>query len=208
MRHPKLDFRNKSALAQLLICQRVVKNLSRAPKAQLVNVAYAETRAAVAAARASHERVEKLKADLRSETRRRNELLRVARHQVTYAQLGQFSNLNHHAEQVQAAGMELPASKRRSVGEPAKVANVRAVPATHSTDITLRWERSVRRCTFQIEARRDDEPDTEWRTVHNCVQCKGVIRGLKSGGLYWFRIRAHNAHGAGPWSNPVSARVR
>lgn len=208
MRPPKLGFRNKSALAQLLICQRVLANLTRVPKAQLVNVALAETRAAVASARTSHERLEKLKTDLRAETRRRNELLRLARDKVTRAQLGQFSNVNQRADQMQAAGMELPASKRGSVGEPAKVTNVRAVPATHSTDVTLRWERSVRRCVFQIEARRDGEPDTEWRTVYHCVQCKCVISSLKSGGLYWFRLRAHNAHGPGPWSNPVSARVR
>lgn len=208
MRRPKLGFRNKTALEQLQICQRVVASLARAPKAQLVNVALAETRAAVAAVRASHERLERLKAELQAETRRRNDLLRRARHRVTFAQIGHANNLELRSVQMQAAGMELPASKRRSVGEPAKVTNVRAVPATHSTDITLRWERSVRRCTFQIEVRRDDEPDTEWRTVHNCVQCKCVINGLKSGGLYWFRVRAHNAHGASPWSNPVSARVR
>ncbi|MGC3957090.1 MAG: fibronectin type III domain-containing protein [Verrucomicrobiota bacterium] len=208
MRCPKLGFRNKSALAQLLICQRVVANLTRAPKAQLVNVALAETRAAVAAARTSHERLEKLKADLKAETRRRDELLRLARDKVTRAQLGQFNNLNHHAEQAQAAGMELPGSKRRSVGEPAKVANLRAVPATHSTDITLRWERSVRRCSFEIQIRLEGEPESEWQHHHVCLRQRCEIKGLKSGGLYWFRVRAHNAHGSGPWSNPVSARVR
>lgn len=208
MRHPKLGFRNKTALEQLQICQRVIASLTRAPQTQLVNVALDETRAAVAAAQASHERLERLKIDLKAETRRRNELLRLARDNVTRAQLGQANNLGLSATRMQAAGMELSASKRRRVGSPAKVTDLLAVPATHSTDIVLRWERSLRRCVFQIEVRRDDEPDTEWRTIHHCVQCKCVIRGLKSGELYWFRICAHNAHGAGPWSNPISARVR
>ena len=208
MRRPKLGFRNKSALEQLQICQRVVANLTRAPKAQLANVALAGTRAAVAAACASHERVEKLKAELKSETRRRNELLRIARSKVTRAQLGQLSSLNLSSNLMQAAGMELPASSRRSVGEPAKVANLRAVPATHSTDITLRWERSVRRCSFEIQIRLEGEPESEWRYHHICLRQRCEIKGLKSGGLYWFRVRATNAHGSGPWSNPVSARVR
>lgn len=208
MRRPKLGFRNKSALEQLLICQRVVANLTRAPQAQLVNIALADTRAAVVAARTSHERLEKLKADLKTETRRRNELLRLARDKVTRAQLGQFSNLNLSSDLMHAAGMERPASKRRSVGEPAKVANLRAVSATHSTDITLRWERSVRRCSFEIQIRLEGEPETAWRHHHICLRQRCEIKGLKSGGLYWFRVCATNAHGTGPWSNPVSARVR
>jgi hypothetical protein len=32
--------------------------------------------------------------------------------------------------------------------------------------------------------------------------------GNKSGGKYRFRISALNAHGPGPWSNPVAVRVK
>ena len=107
-----------------------------------------------------------------------------------------------------AAGMELEASKRRSVGAPARVANLRVQPDTHATLVKLRWERSVRRCAFEIQTRLDGEPESEWRTDHTCLQQSCVVKALKSGGLYWFRVRAHNAHGPGPWSNPVSARVK
>lgn len=208
MLFPKLGFRNKSALQQLLICERVVASLKRAPQAQHNQLRVSKVAATVAEARKSLERLNVLKAELKTETGRRNRLLREARNQVTHAQIGLAGLVGRDKLKLEAAGVDLEDLRRRRVGLPAKVTNVRAVPATHSTDITLRWERSVRRCAFQIEARRDDEPDTEWRTVHNCVKCKCVISGLNSGGLYWFRLRANNAHGEGPWSNPVSARVR
>lgn len=208
MWQPKLGFRNKSALQQLLICERVVAGLKRAPKAHQNQLRINKVAALVADTRESLDRVNLLKAELKAETRRRDALLRKAREQARWTQAVQASLVGRGVTELKAAGIDMEDLRRRRVGLPAKVTNVRAVPATHSTDIALRWERSVRRCLFQVEARRDDEPDTEWRTVHNCVTCKCVISGLKSGGLYWFRVRASNAHGEGPWSNPVSARVR
>jgi hypothetical protein len=208
MLFPKLGFRNKSALQQLLICERVIASLKRAAQPHQSKLRFSKAATLVADARESLERMDVLKAELKAETRRRNELLRKAREQVTWAQAGHASLVGRDKLQLQAAGIDMEGLGRRRVGLPAKVANVRTVPATHSTDITLRWERSVRRCLFQVEARRDDEPNTEWRTLHQGFKIKCVISGLKSGGLYWFRVRASNAHGAGPWSNPVSARVR
>jgi len=34
------------------------------------------------------------------------------------------------------------------------------------------------------------------------------VTGLKGGLKCWFRVAASNAHGLGPWSQPVSARVK
>lgn len=208
MSRPKLGFRNKPAREQILICERVIADLKRAPQKDFQTLRVAELTQKVAAIRASHERINHLKADLKAETGRRNELLRKVRPLLTASYAYHAGRLGREAHQLLAAGIEVEVSKRRSVGPPAKPTNVRAVPASHSTDITLRWERAVRRCMFQVEARRDGQPDTEWRIVHQGFKIKAVISGLNSGGLYWFRLRAINAHGAGPWSNPVSARVR
>ena len=43
--------------------------------------------------------------------------------------------------------------------------------------------------------------------------CAGLISGVPAGTLtsdmkYWFRVNAVKAPGPGPWSNPVSARVK
>ena len=208
MWQPKLGFRNKSALQQLLICERVVADLKRAPKAHQSQLRVNQVETLVADTRESLERVHLLKAELKAETRRRDQLLRKAREQTRWTQAVQAGLVGREKSKLKAAGIDLEDLRRRRVGLPAKPTNVRAVPATQSTDITLRWERSVRRCLFQVEARRDDEPDTEWRIVHQGFKIRAEISGLKSGGLYLFRLRAINAHGAGPWSNPVSARVR
>lgn len=208
MKQPRLGFRNKSVSEQLQICEKVLAHFKRAPQPQQTALKVDEIAALIADVRESVERVEVLKAALKAETSRRNELLAQACEQVRWTQGYQMNFVGRDREKLEAAGIDVKDLRRRRVGLPDKVTNVRAVPATHSTDIALRWERSVRRCAFQVEVRRDDEPDTEWRIMHTCVQCKCVIRGLKSGELYWFRICAHNAHGSSPWSNPISARVR
>lgn len=208
MTRPKLGFRNRSALEQLTICDRVIANLARAPREHVMDVRLETTITAIAAARTSHEQLMQLKAEVKTVTRQRNELLREARRWTTLAQKGHLGRIGLHPGRMRAAGMELENSKRRSVGQPAKVTNLSAVPETHSTMVTLRWDRSVRRCAFEIQTRLDGQPESEWKHDHVCLKQRCDIKRLKSGGLYWFRVRASNAHGAGPWSNPVSARVR
>jgi hypothetical protein len=208
MIRPKLGFRNLTALEQLTICDRVLANLSRAPQEHASARDLEKTKSAVDAARASHDRVSQLKAELKAATRQRNELLREARRWATLAQIGHHNRIGPRPEQLRAAGMELEASKRRPVGAPAKVSNLRAVPDIHSTTVTLRWDRSVRRCSFEIQTQLDDLPESEWKHVLVCLQQSCDIKKLQSGGKYWFRVRASNAHGPGPWSNPVSTRVR
>jgi hypothetical protein len=45
-------------------------------------------------------------------------------------------------------------------------------------------------------------------TRHVASGKSGVVPGLVSGAKYWFRIRASNAHGPGPWSQLASVRVK
>lgn len=84
MWQPKLGFRNKSALQQLLICERVVADLKRAPKAQQSQLRVNQVQTLVADTRESLERVHLLKAELKAETRRRDQLLRKAREQTRW----------------------------------------------------------------------------------------------------------------------------
>lgn len=207
MIRPKLGFRNRSVPEQLRICQRVIASLERAPTEKLVNVSLPEASAAVAAAQASHDRVLQLKAALRSETTNRNALLRVARDKVRASHGLHALNLNNQPAQMLAAGMDLTTTNR-SVGKPAAPANLRARPDAHEGAVRLRWERPLRRCLFEVQARLDGASETDWKSHQHCLRQSCVVKELVSGGKYWFRVRANNAHGPGPWSNAVSARVR
>lgn len=39
-------------------------------------------------------------------------------------------------------------------------------------------------------------------------QQKSVVKDLKSGGKFWFRICAENSHGKSPWTQAVAVRVK
>jgi hypothetical protein len=47
-----------------------------------------------------------------------------------------------------------------------------------------------------------------WKQVAISIRQSCEVTGLKSGLKCWFRVAASNAHGLGPWSQPVSARVK
>lgn len=54
--------------------------------------------------------------------------------------------------------------------------------------------------------RRSEEYLAEAQGIALRQTCR--VKGLQPGAKYWFRVRASNANGAGPWSNPVGVRVR
>jgi hypothetical protein len=73
----------------------------------------------------------------------------------------------------------------------------------------LRWKRPVRRCAFLIQMTSDQAAATGWQQVAisgNRQSCE--VTRLESGVKCWFRVAPTNAHGQGPWSQPVSVRVK
>jgi len=208
MQRFKLGFRNKSALEQLLICQRTVASLESKPELVFDPAQVADARVAVDAVRDSHERIGQLRSQLKAEVTNRNALLRTARQKVTNVCLGVEVKVAFDPSQMSAAGLDLEASKTAPVGKPSAPALLRAVPTANEGEVRLTWRRPLRRCTFSIEYRADTAAADAWTRTDISLRQSCVVRELVSGEKYWFRVSAANAHGEGPWSNAVPARVK
>jgi hypothetical protein len=207
MNHFKLGFRNKSASTQLGICERVVASLTAKPELLKDADRLTEASDAVAALRMSHDRILQLRGQLKSEITRRNQLLRAARNKVTNAGFNAAYAAEFEPVKMVEAGLELPRPLNVPVGKPGAPDNFRGEPTNKDGEARLRWKRPVRRCWFEIEYSLDVTAK-DWTMCATSPHQVCVVGKLVSGGKYWFRVRATNAHGEGPWSNPVAVRVK
>ena len=203
----KLGFRNKSAAEQLAICEGKVAGFSAKPD-QLDNPQLlVEASDAVKALRASHDRVAQLRSQLKAEVTNRNQLLKPARERVTHACLNAAVKVSFDPAGLSAAGLELEKPKSVPVGVPATPDHFRGEPTDVEGEACLRWKRTVRRCWFLIECCTDIQAG-DWKFIQTAGQQTSVVKELKSGGKFWFRICAENSHGKSPWTQPVAVRVK
>jgi hypothetical protein len=206
MARHKLGFRNLSALEQLEICDRTIAGMSRSPEEHHAAAKLTEATATVTAARASYERVERLKLQLRAEVAERNRLLHAARQQTTWSAGMMACHCAANPGKLLAAGLQLEQPKL-PIGKPDAPLSVCATAHALEGAVHLRWKRPVRRCTFEIECRTDARPDAVWVSCAHVVQQSTILKGLESGVKYQFRVRAINSHGFGPWSQTANVRV-
>jgi len=208
MRHTfKLGFGNRSIPEQLSLCELTVMNIGKLPVEKRGQTDLDKLTTAVAEAVESHQRVEALRAQLKAEVSRRKTLLAIARNQARTASGWAAMAANYHPIGMLEAGLTLSAQKTVPVGKPAAPEQFHAEPTSHEGEIRLRCQRPLRRCVFEIQIK-TEVPESEWKTYEIAGRQTCLVKGLTSGEKYWFRIRAHNAHGEGPWSNPVSARAK
>ena len=203
----KFNFRNQSAADTISQCERTAQNLAALPPEHLHQESYAELAATVAAIRASHDHIASLRGQLREEITRRNTLLKTVRNQTMRAVGFAASNMNHDPVKLLATGLPLHAEKT-STGQPAAPTNLRAEPTASEGEAQLRWVRPLRLCTFQIQVQAEPLHDDGWKFLDSCTRQTCAVKGLTSGGKFWFRVRAVNPHGTGPWSNLAPVRVK
>jgi hypothetical protein len=208
MQHHKLDFRNKKHLEQISICERLVAGANALPEAKRQNVRLEELRGQTAAARASHERIASLRSELKAEITNRKALLAAARTAATSVAFGLALNANYQPAEMQVAGLELAAPNTAPVGVPDAPTNLRAVPTDNEGEAQLRWQRTIRRCSFEVQWHADPPDADHWHSEGICFPQKMLVQGLVSGAKYWFRVRAGNAHGHSAWSQLASVRVK
>ncbi len=207
IRH-KLDFRNKSHLEQITMCERLVASADALPEERRQSVRLEDLRGHTAAARASHDRIASLRSDLKAEISNRNVLFGKARIAATGTALGLSITANNQPAEILAAGLELSAPKTAPVGLPDAPTNLRAAPTDNEGEAQLRWQRTIRRCAFQVQWHADPPDADRWHQEDTCFPQKSLVKGLVSGAKYWFRVRATNAHGQSLWSQMACVRVK
>ena len=207
MKRHKLNFGNRTVTEQLAICRRVADGEAKVPEEHRHHFTRVNLPGRLADAEASHAEVERLKFALKAALSRRNETLRLARNSAS-SSAGLLAILaNGDAAAMLAAGLGVVRDKQ-PVGQPAAPANLRVLPTDFEGRVPLRWQRSVRRCVFFVEATTDAAARTGWKQVKSATKQSCVVAGLAGGKKHWFRVCAVNAHGTSPWSQPVSAWVK
>ena len=207
MKRPKLNFGNRTILEQLAICRRMADGIAKLPAAQRETFAQHDVAGRTAEAQQAVAEVESLKIALKAALRRRNEKVRAARDTATFAASGVTLVTNGNPAAMLAAGLDIVRDKQ-PVGLPAAPGQLRVLPVDFEGTARLRWKRPVRRCSFIVEATTDPATQTGWKRQLTCFKQTCIVKDLAGGKKYWFRVAAANAHGQGPWSQPVSAWVK
>lgn len=203
----KLGFRNKSASEQLVICERTTANLKGRFNDEFNKKRLVEATETVSQLRDSHERIALLRKELSFEISNRKQLLATARNAVTNLCVGLAARLDRNPAKLLEAGLELRKPRSVPVGKPSTVTHLQAETTGIEGQVRLRFKRPLRRCGFEIQCRPDTASGT-WKTMKIVVAQTCGVDDLRSGAKYWFRVRAFNAHGTGPWSNPVAERLK
>lgn len=206
MKRYRLNFRNQSIPNTLALCQRVADGVARLPEEKRLPADEFPVGARVAEAAAAVQRVENLRAELRAAKADRAVKVRAARIAARHAAERVFWRDPHDAALHLAAGLEREADKR-PVGLPDAPGNLRAQATAFEGQVELRWKRPLRRCIFRVEMTTDPAATSGWAEVGTTLKQKFTVTKLPSGVKCWFRVRAINAHGDGPWSNPACARA-
>lgn len=207
MKKPKLNFGNKTILEQLAICQRVADGVARLSTEHREKIAEHDVAGRTAEARQAVAEVESLKIALKSALRRRDDKVRAARDTAGYAASVIAYLTAHNPAAMLAAGLDIVRDKQ-PIGLPAAPGQLRVLPVDFEGTARLRWKRPVRRCSFDVEATTDPAAQTGWKHQLTCFKQTCTVKDLAGGKKYWFRVGASNAHGQGPWSQPVRASVK
>jgi hypothetical protein len=207
MKRFKLGFGNKTILEQIAICRRVATGIAKLPAEHRKYMTGPPVADSVAEAGAAHAEVEVLKTALKAALAKRATKVSAMRDRTTSAASALMAATGGEPAALLAAGLGIVKDKQ-AVGVPGAPTRLRILSTDYEGRVRLCWKRPVRRCAFRIETTTDRAARTGWKQAAICVKQTCDVTGLASGRKYWFRVAAANAHGQGPWSQPVSARVK
>ena len=207
MKHFKLNFANRPVLEKVAICRRIADSIARLPEEHRAALVEHPVAGCTDEASAACAEVEAAKAVLKAALHKRKTKVRAACDCANYAGLKISALTAGDPAAMLAAGLEV-VKEKQPVGRPDAPGNLRAIVTDFEGTVRLRWKRTVRRCSFDIEATTDPSALTGWKKVGSSFRQTCEVKDLESGKKYWFRVSAANAHGHGPWSQVVSVRVK
>jgi len=207
MKRFKLGFGNRPISEQINICRRVAHGIGKLPAEQRRALAPHPVAASVAEAAEAVTEVEVLKTNLRAALVKRDQKAAAMRDHTTIASVVITTLTGGDPAALLEAGVGV-AKTKQPVGQPSAPTLMRVVSTESEGAVSLRWQRPVRRCTFLIQMTTAPAATRGWKQTAISIRQSCTVTGLKSGQKCWFRVAATNAHGQGPWSQPVSARVK
>jgi hypothetical protein len=207
MKRFKLGFGNRPILDQIAICNRVASGIGKLSAEHRKAVACHPVAASVAEAADAVAEVEALKTTLRAALQRRDKKVHAMRFHTTRATVAIRAATGGDPEALLMVGVGI-AKDKQPVGKPDAPARFQVFATNYEGTVSLRWKRPVRRCTFLIQMTTAPSATRGWKQVAISIRQTCTVTGLKSDQKCWFRVGATNSHGQGPWSQPVSTRVK
>jgi hypothetical protein len=207
MKRFKLGFGNRTVLEQIAICRRVADGIAKLPAEHRKYIGKFPVADSVAGASDANAQVGLLKTALKAALARRDDRVDTMRNCTVAAASGITAATDGDPVALLAAGLEI-VKQKQPVGRPDAPARLRVLATNYEGAVSLRWKRPVRRCAFLIQMTTAPAATRGWKQAAISVRQTCEVTGLASGLKCWFRVAASNAYGQGPWSQPVSARVK
>ncbi len=107
---------------------------------------------------------------------------------------------------IQSAGMQVQAGKQPPAPMP-KVEDLSATGGDLTGECDLNHKPVKNKKSYIVQVSPDPITSTSWTQVGLPTKSTFTVTGLNSGDKYWFRVAAVGSLGAGPWSDPATARA-
>ena len=198
----KVGFRNRSANERIAISERFITNVVKVPAPKRPLVRLGELEEALATATAARADYVAVQTELRAARQRYAQAVKVLCDRVTLNVIGLSNGVGNDEAGYLAAGLQLPAP-RRSLGRPSAPTHLRVERLAGPGRARLRWNRPLRRGIFSVQVTEDPKAEKGWKEQTKTTKQSVVLKNLHSAMWQWVRVAGFNAHGQGPWSQPV-----
>ena len=106
-------------------------------------------------------------------------------------------------QKIMSAGMSVK-DAAAPIGELPAPMGLYATSGDEDGEIVLNWEPVHGAKSYSVQMTTDPNVPDSWAHKKNATESFADIKGLTSGGKYWFRVAAVGAAGEGPFSDPCA----